>query len=136
MLQPELLTRILSFFRDYQLGYMVTGSVVSSLQGEPRLTHDVDIVVQIDNKSIRHLLASFPAPHYYLSESAIAEAIERKTRFNLIDVSENDKVDFWLLTNDDFDLSRFSRKKEETIMGQSMIVSAPEDTILSKLKWR
>lgn len=31
--------------------YMVTGSLVSSLQGEPRATHDIDLIVQIDTAS-------------------------------------------------------------------------------------
>ncbi|MHB1336546.1 MAG: hypothetical protein ACYCXQ_11420 [Candidatus Humimicrobiaceae bacterium] len=27
--------------------YMLTGSFVSSLQGEPRLTHDIDLIINI-----------------------------------------------------------------------------------------
>src|SRR5437870_61314 len=100
MLQPELLTKVISFFREHHIEYMITGSVVSSLQGEPRLTHDVDVVVQINKPVIAFLTRSFPPPRYYLSESAIMEAIERKTMFNLIDTSENDKIDFWLLTDE------------------------------------
>jgi len=55
--------------------------------------------------------------------------------FNLIDTTEGDKIDFWILTNDAFDKSRFKRKIEEDIFGFSMKVSSPEDTILAKLKW-
>lgn len=135
MLQPELLTKVLAFFREHQIEYMITGSVVSSLQGEPRLTHDVDIVVQIDKGAIPHIVSAFSPPRYYVSESAIRDAIEHKTMFNLIDTSENDKVDFWLLTNEPFDCSRFARRKQEDLFGQLMSVSAPEDTILAKLKW-
>lgn len=135
MLQPELLTKVLSFFREHHIEYMITGSVVSSLQGEPRLTHDVDIVVQIDKSVIPLIIRTFTPPRYYVSESAIAEAIERKTMFNLIDTSENDKVDFWILTNEPFDFSRFQRRKQEEVFGQKMTISAPEDTIIAKLKW-
>ena len=55
--------------------------------------------------------------------------------FNLIDTIEGDKIDFWILTNDDFDKSRFARRYEENMYGYTMKVSAPEDTILSKLRW-
>jgi hypothetical protein len=55
--------------------------------------------------------------------------------FNLLDTTEGDKVDFWLLTDDAFDASRFARKYEEDIFGFKMNVSAAEDTILSKPKW-
>ena len=50
--------------------------------------------------------------------------------FNLLDTTEGDKVDFWILTDDPFDQSRFARKYEEKMLGLSMIISTPEDTIL------
>ncbi|MCE2396728.1 hypothetical protein J4G02_19545, partial [Candidatus Poribacteria bacterium] len=43
--------------------------------------------------------------------------------------------DFWMLTDEPFDQSRFSRKYTEDVMGFSLQVSSPEDTILAKLKW-
>jgi len=55
--------------------------------------------------------------------------------FNLLDTTEGDKVDFWILTDDPFDQSRFARKYEEKMSGLSMKVSRPEDTILMKLRW-
>ena len=55
--------------------------------------------------------------------------------FNLLDTTEGDKVDFRILTEDLFDQSRFARKYEETMLGLSMKISSPEDTILMKLRW-
>jgi len=40
-----------------------------------------------------------------------------------------------MLTNEPFDHSRFAKKKEEKILGFSMKISTPEDTILMKLRW-
>lgn len=34
---------------------MVTGSIVSSLQGEPRSTHDIDLVVTLEKPMIKNL---------------------------------------------------------------------------------
>lgn len=31
--------------------YMLTGSLVSSMQGEPRSTHDMDFIVRLDDES-------------------------------------------------------------------------------------
>ena len=72
---------------------------------------------------------------YYLDEMAISEAIARKSQFNLLDVVGGDKVDFWLLTDDPFDQSRFARRYVEEFQGQPLHVSRPEDTILMKLRW-
>jgi hypothetical protein len=114
---------------------MLTGSYASSLQGEPRLTHDIDLVVAITPEAVQSLLLAFPAPDYYLDQNAITEAIARKTQFNLLDITGGDKVDFWLLTTDPFDQSRFTRRYVEEFKGQPIFVSRPEDTILMKLRW-
>lgn len=135
MLQPKLLKKVLTLLDENHIDYMVTGSIVSSLQGEPRATHDVDILVNITNAAIPVLINTFLPPDYYISETAIEDAIKHKTMFNLLDTTEGDKIDFWILTNDPFDESRFSRKYKEEMPGISMRVSAPEDTILMKLRW-
>jgi hypothetical protein len=135
MLQPELLKKVIELLDANDIDYMVTGSLVSSMQGEPRATHDVDIVVNITSSAIPVLINAFPLPGYYISAPAIEDAIRTKSMFNLLDTSEGDKVDFWMLTNEPFDQSRFKRKVPERMLGLPMKVSSPEDTILMKLRW-
>jgi predicted nucleotidyltransferase len=135
MLQPKLLKKVLALLNENHIGYMVTGSLVSSMQGEPRSTHDVDILVNITRSVIASLVDTFTHPNFYLSESAIEDAIRYQSMFNLLDTIEGDKVDFWILTDDPFDQSRFARKYDENLLGLSMKISTPEDTILMKLRW-
>ena len=71
---------------------MVTGSIVSSLQGEPRATHDVDIVVNIKNSVIPELIKAFPPPQYYLDADSIKEAVEHKSMFNLLTLPKEIKL--------------------------------------------
>ncbi len=42
MSQQELLINAVRALENAHIDYMLTGSVVSSLQGEPRSTHDID----------------------------------------------------------------------------------------------
>ena len=114
---------------------MITGSIASSLYGEPRLTHDIDVVIAIQKPSVDRLVEAFPAPDFYLNRNSIIDAIDRQGTFNLIDVREGSKVDFWILTPSSFDQSRFSRRLLRDIAGTSISVSTPEDTILAKLRW-
>jgi hypothetical protein len=114
---------------------MITGSIVSSLQGEPRLTHDLDVVVAIQNNQIPHVLEAFPSPRFYVDEQAIEEAIRTSGMFNVINSFEGDKVDFWLLRDEPFDRSRFGRRYPAPLFGTDVKVSSPEDTILAKLWW-
>lgn len=135
MSQQELLKTVVATLDRLGIDYMLTGSVVSSLQGEPRSTHDIDIVINLPGSKAHGLATAFPSPAYYLDEDALAEAISGKGMVNLIDTSSGDKVDFWLLTEDPFDRSRFSRRYREQLFGMHIAVSTPEDTILMKLRW-
>lgn len=114
---------------------MITGSVASSLQGEPRATHDLDVVVAIQKTDAPALLEGFPHPRFYLDEKAILEAIDTGGMFNAISLEDGDKVDFWMLTNDPFDAARFARRVHIDVFGIPLKVSSPEDTILAKLRW-
>jgi hypothetical protein len=120
-----------------QLGipYMLTGSLVSSMQGSPRSTHDIDLVVDLPADRINEVYTAFPAPDFYLSQEAMVEAVRTRTMFNVLDTAEGDKFDFWVLTDEPFDLSRFKRRRFMEVDGEQYPVSSPEDTILMKLKW-
>ncbi|MFH1920809.1 MAG: hypothetical protein ABIP48_13075 [Planctomycetota bacterium] len=135
MSQPELLKTVVRFLEQAGIECMLTGSLVSSLQGEPRSTHDIDFIVQVGTSDVENIVRGFPPPQYYVSESAILEAIVHKGMFNLLDTEGGDKVDFWLLTDEPFDRSRFARRQIEGLFGVCVPVSAPEDTILAKLRW-
>ena len=135
MSQQELLKKVIQALDAAQIPYMITGSVASSLQGEPRASHDVDLVVTIEKSKIAALKQSFPSPNYYLDEGSIQEAVKKKDMFNLIDAESGDKVDFWILKAEPFDQSRFFRRYLENFQGVGMYISRPEDTILVKLKW-
>ena len=59
MSQQELLSKLVDFLDQARIPYMLTGSIASSLHGEPRSTHDVDVVVVLDPESITKLLGAF-----------------------------------------------------------------------------
>jgi hypothetical protein len=133
--QQDLLIHTIGTLDRAGIEYMLTGSIVTSLQGEPRSTHDVDVIVAIHGQHVPALIAAFPRPRYYIDEGAIREAMRSGGMFNVIDVEEGDKVDFWMLEDSEFDRSRFARRYAEQAFGVQLIVPSPEDTILAKLRW-
>jgi hypothetical protein len=138
MSQQELLKKVIGILDSTGTAYMVTGSFVSSVQGEPRASHDIDLVVLLGARGAEGLLAAFPPPQYYLDRNSIELALastEQFRQFNLLDVEQGDKVDFWLLSDDPFDRSRFARRREDDVGGVRAMISLPEDTILMKLAW-
>lgn len=135
MLQRELLERVVCALDELNAPYMVTGAIVSSMQGAPRLTHDIDIVVLLEESDPGRLADLFHAEEFYLDRESAARAVKDGSSFNLIDTHEGSKVDFWMLTDEPFDRSRFARRQVEEVLGMRLVVSSPEDTILQKLKW-
>jgi hypothetical protein len=135
MPQPELLRRVVEVLDRAGIPYAVTGSVVSSIQGEPRSSHDIDILVALSPAALPALLAAFPGPDFLLQADAARDAIRTRGMFNLLWIPEGDKVDFWLVTDDPFDRSRFARRRVSRVWGMGLQVTSPEDTILAKLRW-
>ncbi|MBI4666043.1 MAG: hypothetical protein HY751_06520 [Nitrospinae bacterium] len=135
MSQQELLIKAVRSLDALSIDYMITGSLVSSLQGEPRSTHDIDIVVSVNREDVINLADAFPPPRYHVDVESIKKAISQNGMFNMLDLESGDRIDFWLLTENDFDRSRFERKIRETIFGVGIDISTPEDTILMKLRW-
>ncbi len=135
MSQTDLLIETVEALEGAGVGYMLTGSLVSSLQGEPRATHDVDLVIEVDVRAVDSLARAFGAPRYFFDGIAAREALSQLGMFNLLDTTTGDKVDFWSLTQSDFDQSRFARRVVTSAFGHEVFVTSPEDTILQKLKW-
>lgn len=135
MSQPELLRTVVGVLEQLQIPFMATGSLVSSMQGEPRASHDIDLVVEMEGKHAPQLVAHFSPPDYYLDELAVREAVLTGQMFNLLHDASGDKIDFWMLHDTPFDRSRFARRIPASIFGISLFITKAEDTILQKLLW-
>ncbi len=135
MSQSELLVEVVRALEGAGVGYLLSGSLASSIQGEPRATHDIDLVIEVDLRVVDALAAAFGTDAYYFDSLAARAALGERGMFNLIDTRTGDKVDFWTLTDTPFDDSRFARRVGTEAFGVELSVSAPEDTILQKLKW-
>ncbi len=134
MIQHPAVSRLLDLLDELNIDYMISGSMASMYYGEPRLTHDVDIVVDIDlltALSIQNLLMD----EFYGSEEGIRDAISNRTMINIIHHESGLKIDFWILTDSEFDKSRFKRRVQHNIARRDYFFSSAEDTILIKLLW-
>ena len=123
MSQFRLLEEIIKKLESSSIPYMLTGSIVSSLQGVPRSTHDIDVIISISEKDIEKIISNFSKEDFYYNEETIKNAVRKKSQFNLINQDYGDKIDFWLLTESGFDKSRFSRRQKIKFMELRMEIS-------------
>jgi hypothetical protein len=83
------------------------------------------------------LTASF-GPDYYLSLSAVQEAVQHRSTFNIINTSTGFKVDVFVRKNQEFEESAMARRVSLELPdspGQPLFFHSPEDVILFKLNW-
>ena len=80
------------------LRYAVTGSVAGMIYGEPRLTHDIDVVIDLPLDRIDALAEQFSEDEFYVPPpEVIAIEVQRAQRghFNLIHQATGFKADFY-----------------------------------------
>lgn len=116
------------------IDYMLTGSVAMSYYATPRMTRDIDIVVALEPGHAERIVTLFGSD-YYVSQEAVAEAIQRKSMFNIIHFESVIKVDFIVLMNTPFGLSEFGRRSNLSLGDFQTTIISREDLILSKLVW-
>lgn len=103
--------------------------------GEVRTTADIDVVVQIAPSDIQSFVSSLKG-EAYIDEDDVREAVARKRMFNAVLNSTSFKVDFAVLdAGDRYEQEKFSRRRKLALADGPVWVIAPEDLILSKLRW-
>lgn len=116
------------------IAYMVTGSTAANFYAVPRMTRDIDIVVELSERDIGKFIQAFENDHY-IEPNTVRDAVKNKRMFNLIHNQYIIKVDFIVRKNTPYRRREFSRKKKISVEGQDLYVVAAEDLILSKLEW-
>jgi hypothetical protein len=119
-----------------QVSYFLGGSLASSLQGEPRATNDIDFVVDLRGPQIRPLIDALGAD-FDVDEEALREAVSRRSSWNIFHVPTVTKLDLFILRQDPFDKSEFTRRRRMVLPpeGRGLYIKSPEDSVLRKLMW-
>ena len=74
------------------VGWVVGGSVASSMQGLPRATQDIDLVADLQPEHAAPLARAL-REDFYADVDAIGDAIRRRGSFNVIHLDSMTKVD-------------------------------------------
>jgi hypothetical protein len=134
MEQIDLLRYVLHALERLEMLYALVGSYGSSVFGEPRFTRDIDVLIELPEPKAISFCAAFPTADFYLSETAVRDAIHGRSQFNLLHPASGNKVDFMLPRDNAWGRSQLSRSKRIQLQpGLECFVAAPEDVILGKL---
>jgi hypothetical protein len=114
--------------------YMITGSMAANFYVVPRMTRDIDIVLEIHNEDTRQIFESFK-DDFYVDLSMIKDAVEHAGMFNIIHSSSVLKIDFILKKKSLYREVEFKNRRRVDFKGQMLWIVTLEDLILSKLFW-
>lgn len=125
---------VIDVFERIGIPYMVVGGFAAIFYGEPRLTVDVDIVVDMQLQHVNRFVQSFPIPEYYVSEEGIRDSLLRSYPFNVIQPTTGAKIDIVPLPKEIFSRHAFQRRQPlEYTDGKTAYFITPEDIIIAKL---
>lgn len=114
--------------------YMLTGSMAAGYYSEPRMTRDIDLVVELSAPDADRM-AALLTPEFLLERETMVSAIRRRRIFNVIHVAAAVKVDIIVRKDAPYRHEEFSRRRQMMLDGQPMWLVSAEDLILSKLDW-
>ena len=135
---PDLISvfqEVLEQLESNSLEYMIVGSVASILYGEPRMTKDMDIVIQLTTSDVRKIPILFPFEKYYTPPAEIlSDEVSSRGHFNIIHHDSGLKIDFMIRKNSDHAKTEFNRRgKIEIWENFNAFVASPEDVIIKKM---
>jgi hypothetical protein len=133
----EVLKDISSRLEGAKLSYFLVGSLAAMYYSRPRMTNDIDLVVEVKASDLKKFKELFKIEDYYCPpEEILRDEVLRQGSFNLIHQKSGLKVDIVLLKNTEFYQSEFVRRKKLLLAPElEVYIATPEDIIIKKLDY-
>lgn len=96
------------------IAFMLTGSLAMTFYATPRMTRDIDLIIEIRENAADKLVALFSGD-CYIDGSSVARAISTNGMFNIISNKLILKADFIIKKTDEYRQLEFSRRREVEI---------------------
>jgi len=131
----ETLCKATDIFQSLEIRFHLTGGIATIAYGEPRMTQDVDIV--IDNRAVSRQLEPFlealGRTDFLFDEAAVRTAVRQKQMFQLLDSKEVLKLDVYPRELIPGELQRSGMI--EVFEGMRVPTASRSDVAASKLVW-
>jgi hypothetical protein len=130
----SLLKEVVTNLDKAEIPYMVSGSIAMTIYTIPRMTRDIDIVIELKKEDIDKFCRIF-AEGAYIDKLTVEEEVKRRGMFNVIDHRTGYKIDFMVKKFDEYRENEFQRRIRDESLGFPAWFVSIEDLILSKLIW-
>jgi len=130
----EVLKMVADKLKRSGINYMISGSIAANYYSVPRMTRDIDIVIEMAGVDAEKFAAVFK-DEFYVDAETVRQEINDNGMFNIIHNKYFVKVDFIIRKNAEFSKIEFSRRKSIIIDNMPVCIVSAEDLILAKLMW-
>lgn len=134
MTEAELLVDCLRRLETAGIDYMLVGSMAGNYWGVPRSTHDIDFVINYEQSQVPVIVEAFE-DQFFIQPISVAAGLRPPHQFNALDNRSALKVDFFRVAGDEYEFTRFRRRKRVVLYEQPAWIAAAEDVLLHKLRW-
>lgn len=138
MPQANLFLIFLKRLNQGNFPYMVTGSVASIIYGEPRMTHDIDLVLELNFTDTERFVTLFPLTEFYCPPAEVIKTeISRETdgHFNIIHHETGFKADIYVTGKDQLHNWAMQNRNNIKIENTDIYIAPPEYVIVRKLQY-
>ncbi len=138
MPEPDLIELFVGRLAEIGASYLVTGSVAATLYGEPRATHDIDLVVELSARHREALPVAFRAEEFCVPPPEVVLEESRREgggHFNIIHHASGLKAAVYLVGGDELHLWAFRNARLYSIGGLEIRVAPAEYVIVRKLEF-
>lgn len=123
-------------FDSLGVTWAIGGSLASAAHGEPRATNDIDVVALLDEIQARRIPALL-GDDFYADADAAAEAVRRRSSFNVVDQRSFIKIDIFVPGRGPLGTGQLDRRQRLDLLPglAALPILGPEDVVLQKLNW-
>ncbi|MCA1638320.1 MAG: hypothetical protein LC768_08305 [Acidobacteria bacterium] len=132
--QNEVLLDFTNRLERLGIAYMLTGSMAMAHYAQPRMTADLDVVIELNLSETDEIIKNFE-PEYYIPHGSMRLAVAKKKMFNMLHEKTLVKVDCILRKQDEYQINAFNRRRRVNFADFDLWIISHEDLILSKLSW-
>ncbi len=129
----KFLKEVCSRLEKHSIEYMISGSIALNFYCIPRMTLDVDIVIELPDEKIDEFVAMFADS--YIDKDTVKSEVERKGMFNVIHNETGFKIDFIIRKNSEYSKLAFKKKKFKRLEERDFSIIDLDDLIIAKIIW-
>lgn len=130
----KILRIVVERLEQSRVPYFISGSMAANYYTVPRMTRDIDIVLELKPAHLKSFIESF-RKDFYVEEESIRGEVDRRGMFNLIHKEYAFKVDFIIRKETEFQDACFQRRREVRLEDYAAWMISREDLVIAKLLW-